>query len=446
MTRHALNDGVLAPVEEERELVDLKVTGNLPQDLRGMLLRNGPNPFSGRFQGDDVLSWWPEAAMLHGLRFEDGRACSYRNRWLRTKAWAEHFGEAGDDWLDTNPNVNVVCHAGQTLALAEGGVPMRIDASLASLGPSAKHAALARGVTAHPKIDPVTGEMIYFHADWAPPFLTYGVLDADGEVRVQQEIELDAPVMMHDFAVTASHAVFLDLNVGYDLSMFEAGYRIPIRWIEERASRLGVIARGGGPVRWFDIAPCFIQHVINAYDDGERVVVDAVRYPYYFRASDGAFASNPLGVAWRYVIDLARGTVSERQLDDRHVELPRIDERRSCHRHRYFYAVAQPSDTEMRGIVKHDLDGASVQEHAVRPGDQNSEPVFVACPGGVDEDDGWLLVCVYDHVTDSTRVRVLDARDMSAPVVAEVDLGVRVPGGFHGAWVPSELLTAASIP
>ncbi len=80
-----LNRGALAPVADEADLVDLRVTGAIPPELDGTLLRNGPNPPAGRFEGNDVLSWWPEAAMLHAISFERGRATGYRNRWLRTQ-------------------------------------------------------------------------------------------------------------------------------------------------------------------------------------------------------------------------------------------------------------------------------------------------------------------------------------------------------------------------
>jgi carotenoid cleavage dioxygenase len=88
MTLPDLNSGALAPVADEVEVFDLSVTGNIPAELTGTLIRNGPNPFSGRFAGEDVLSWWPEAAILHAISFVDGAARIYRNRWLRSANWA----------------------------------------------------------------------------------------------------------------------------------------------------------------------------------------------------------------------------------------------------------------------------------------------------------------------------------------------------------------------
>ena len=148
-----LNAGALAPVMDEIDLREPPVIGTIPPDLNGVLVRNGPNPLRGRFEGSDVLSWWSEAAMWHGISFQDGRVTGYRNRWARTRKWAEmHDPNAAPLQLDTNPNVSVLQHAGEILALSEGGAPLAMTAGLETLGAPRRHAALARGMTAHPKL------------------------------------------------------------------------------------------------------------------------------------------------------------------------------------------------------------------------------------------------------------------------------------------------------
>ncbi|MEM7018391.1 MAG: carotenoid oxygenase family protein [Pseudomonadota bacterium] len=437
-----LNQGALAPVADEVELSNLAVIGQVPPELNGMLIRNGPNPLTGRFEGEDVLAWWPEAAMLHGIYFEDGRVTQYRNRWVRTRAWGnEYHGQGDESLVETNPNVNVIRHAGEVLALAEGGIPLVIDNTLETLGKSKRHPGLANGMTAHPKIDPVTGELITFHAHWAEPYLRYGVTGSDGQQLLDTEIDIPAPSMMHDMAITASHSILMDLNVAYDFSLFSQGYRIPIRWHEERQSRFGVIPRHGGVVRWFEIAPCFIQHVVNAYDTADsNIVLEVVRYPWYFKPapSGQGFQPNPLGVLWRYTFDLISGTVTEQALDDKHIELPRINEAYTGRTTRYFYAVEQPADEAMRGIIRYDLETDSTQQHEIAEVDQNSEPVFVPRSNATAEDDGWILVSVYRQATDSNDILILDASDIAGEPVATVKLPRRIPAGFHGAWLPSE--------
>ena len=433
-----LNAGALAPVADEVDVPVARVHGKIPEGLAGTLIRNGPNPLDGRFHGQGVLDWWPEAAMLHAVSITADGRCAYRNRWVRTRRWQAHHGatDAGG-WVDSNPNVNVLHHAGEILALAEGGPPVAVDAHLDTLGAPVVHAPVAAGMTAHPKVEPESSELSYVHL--GPAGLRYGVLDPAGHRVVDQAVTLTGrPGMMHDMAITATRAVLMDLGVGFDFSMLERGFRLPVCWQPERGSRLGVLPRRGGPVRWLEIEPCFIQHVVNAWDSGPHsLVFEAVRYPHYFRPDgSGGFLRDSLGVLWRYEIDLARGSVAEGPMGERSVELPRIDERRTGRRHRYVYSVAQPTDQEMRGVVQLDVDSGAERVHAVAPGDQNSEAVFVADPAGRAEDDGWLLVCVYRGASDSSELRILDARD-PAEVLATVTLGRRIPAGFHGAWIPA---------
>lgn len=440
MTEVNLNAGALAPVVDEVHLIDLPTVGSIPPDLNGVLLRNGPNPLQGRFEGHDVLSWWSEAAMLHAISFEEGRVVSYRNRWARTRRWAQvHDPDSTPRRVDTNPSVSVLHHAGEVLALSEGGIPLVITAELDTLGAARRHRGLAGGVNAHPKIDRQTGELMTFRASPQKPWLCYGVTDSNGIQQLDIELELPSASMMHDMAITATHSILLDLNVAYDFSLLSRGHRLPLRWHADRNARLGIIPRHGGKVRWFEVAPCFIQHVVNAYDaDASTIVLDAVRYPHYLRlTNDGTrFDANPLGVLWRYVFDLAKETVSEQQIDDAGIELPRINEDKTGCPYRYLYAAEQPSNTEIRGVVRYDLRQRSMQRYKVPAGDQNSEPVFVARHGAVGEDDGWLLVCVYRHATDTTDVVILDGRDLESDPVATVRLPRRIPAGFHGAWLP----------
>jgi carotenoid cleavage dioxygenase-like enzyme len=437
-----LNAGATAAVVNEVDLVDFSVTGTIPRDLNGVLVRNGPNPLRGRFEGNDVLSWWPEAAMLHGISFQDGRVTGYRNRWARTQRWARvHAPDLAPSLLDTNPNVNVLHHAGEILALSEGGAPLAMTAELETLGATRRHLGLAGGMTAHPKVDQQTGELMTFRADWKKPWLRYGVTDAKGTQSVDVEIELRSPSMMHDMAITATHSILLDLNVAYDLSMLSRGYRMPLRWHDDRKAQIGVIPRHGGEIRWFEITPCFIQHVVNAYDaDESTVVLDAVRYSRYLHLADNsaAFQDNPLGVLWRYVIDLVRGTVTEKQIDDVGIELPRINEGRTGRPYRFLYAAEQPTNTEIRGVVRYDLGCGAMQRYRVPQGDQNSEPVFVSRGIASGEDDGWLLVCVYRHASDTSDLVILDGRNIESDPIATVRLPRRIPSGFHGAWLPKD--------
>jgi carotenoid cleavage dioxygenase-like enzyme len=137
---------------------------------------------------------------------------------------------------------------------------------------------------------------------------------------------------------------------------------------------------------------------------------------------EATWLDNPLGFLWRYVIDLEKGTVTEKQLDDAGIELPRINERRTGRPYRYLYAAEQPTNTEIRGVVRYDLVGGAKQRYKVPEGDQNSEPIFVPRPAASDEDDGWLIVCVYRRETDTSDLVILDGRNIESDPMATVSL------------------------
>lgn len=439
MSRFDLNQGALAPLADEVDEVNLEVDGEIPVDLNGVLLRNGPNPFNGRFEGHDVLSWWPAAAMFHALYFENGKVMRYRNRWARTRQWAAYHGsDYTGDGVDSNPNVNFVHHAGELLALGESAKPVVINTKLESLGES-RQRGLNRGMAAHPKKDPLTGELITFRTDWNQPWLSYGVTNAGGDEVFATDIDVASPMMMHDMAITPTHSIFFDLGVAYDFSLLQQGFTIPLRWHNDRECRIGVMPRYGGKVQWVSIAPCFIQHIANAYNHNDHtVIVDAVRYPWYLRVSteSNRFEANPLGVLWRYTIDLQTGDVTETAIDDRGIEFPRINESLTGQPYRYMYAVSQPTNEEIRGVVKYHVQSGEMQHYDVPLGDQNGEPVFVPKQNASSDDDGWLLIYVYRRNTDTSDLIILDANDIERGECATVHLKSRVPAGFHAAWIP----------
>ncbi len=433
-----LNAGVLAPVADEVDVFDLPVEGRIPDELHGQLIRNGPNPYDGAFTGATMLDWWVAPSMLHAIAIDGGRARWYRNRWVHNDAWATHHRRSPLPGIGVNTNVNVIANGDRILALGEGAPPVEIDRELNTIGAVTFDGALPNGMTAHPKLDPATGDLRFFRADWQEPYLQLGSVSRGQTVNHLRDVPLDRPVMMHDFATTERFDLVLDLNVVYDFSLLEHGVPIPLRWDDEHRTRIGAVAKDGANTIWFDIQPCFVQHVVNAYENGDLLVLDAVRYPHFLRFDDArsTHTPNPLGVLWRFELDLKTGSVVETQLDDRAVELPRIDDRRIGIEHRQLYAVEQPTDAEMRGVRSYDLRTGEQDRFDVPPGDQNSEPVFV--PSSIAGDRGWLLVCVYRAERDATDVVVLDAFDLSAPPEATIRLPRRIPAGFHGAWISGD--------
>ncbi|WP_460525323.1 carotenoid oxygenase family protein [Flindersiella endophytica] len=431
--------GHLAPVADEIDAVDLPVTGVLPDELNGRYFRNGPNPLPGQDPGH----WFAGHGMLHGVRLRAGRAEWYRNRWVRTRRLegAEHFTGAGVDRTAVTANTHVIHHNDKILALVENGFPYEVTPELDTVGPCDFHGRLTTAMTAHPKQDPATGELHFFGYGFRPPYLTYHRLSASGELVESREIAVPGPTMMHDFAITANHIVWLDLPLVFDVSLVGKG--MPVGWDDTYGARIGVMPRdGSGKVAWFDVDPCYVFHVGNARDDAAgRVVLEAARYtPGAFNAiwasiggtANPAAAAAELGGAHlhRWVFDPSTGVVKEEQLDDRDVEFPTINDGLTGLPSRFLFTVSE------NAVVKYDTTVGSATTYDLRADQAPGEAVFVPAAGSQAEDTGWLLSIVTSRTADESELLVLDAHDLAR--VASVRLPRRVPAGFHGSWIADE--------
>lgn len=428
--------GNYAPVPDELTEYTLPVEGAIPPELDGWYLRNGPNP------REATGHWFTGDGMIHGVRIEDGAAKWYRNRWVRTDSFIDPFPlyreDGTRDLRAAVANTHVVNHAGKTLALVESSLPYEITNELETVGCYDFGGKLVDSMTAHPKICPTTGELHFFgYGSIFAPHVTYHRADANGELIINRPVEVQALTMMHDFALTASHVIFMDLPIVFNLDIAIKGEGdMPYRWDDNYGARLGVLRRDDpfGEIRWYDIDPCYVFHVANAHEsaDGKSIVLQAVRYPELWRDNGGFNAS---AVLWSWTIDLQSGAVSERQLDDRAVEFPRIDDRLAGLPARYSVSVGDAC------LVRNDLTTGSAVEHrfgtGLVPGGPG-EAVFVPSNSGpADESNGWYLAYVYDAARDGSDLVILDASDFAGKPVARIQLPRRVPYGFHGNWIPA---------
>ena len=433
-------EGNYAPVREEVTTTDLVVTGSIPRELHGRYLRIGPNPWP---LPEGPYHWFTGDGMVHGVALRDGRALEYRNRWVRTGPVAERLGEpppAGPPppMYDV-ANTNVVGHAGRILALTEGCVPYELTPELATVGRQDFGGPLPSGMTAHPKVDPVTGELLAFAYWFERPYVRYHVVGADGRLVRSLDIDTPGPTMMHDFAVTDQSVIFFDLPVVFSLELaMDPAVPFPFAWDDGYRARVGVMSRDGNgdDLRWFEVDPCYVFHPMNAYEDGDRVVVDVIRHDEMFRPTTGAEPAETRPTLDRWTIDRPAGKVLEERLDDRPQEFPRVDPRVVGRPHRYGYTADAGRSFDYGGsaVLKHDLRTGAVAAHDFGSGRLPGEPTFVPATGGA-EDEGWLMTVVYDAVRDGSDLVLLDASDPTAAPVAAVHLPQRVPFGFHGTWV-----------
>ena len=352
----------------------LPITGHIPNELRGTLLRNGPNPIS---PDPATYHWFLGDGMVHAIDLDGGRA-SYRNRFVRTDdaAGLLHESVIGDQPPELAIGGNraqtaIVSHAGKILALYEPSLPTEITTRAETIGRYDFGGALRSPMTAHPKIDPRTGEMLFFGLDLlGPTYLRFHVVDRTGKLVLTKDITLPRPVMMHDFAVTERHVVFLDLPVVYDLDL--AGHRpFPAEWRPEAGARIGVMPRDASTApRWFDVEPSFVFHTVNAYDEGDTVVLDVVRHAQMFTADLHGW-SDGTGTLDRWTIDLGAGRVREQRIDDRTQEFPGVDGRVLGRQHRYAYAATLDLKTSASPSAR----CCSTTCGQARPPPRSSDPV-----------------------------------------------------------------------
>jgi carotenoid cleavage dioxygenase-like enzyme len=451
--------GNFGPIGSE-DAFELEIDGAFPKALSGALYRIGPNPqFSPR---DDNYHWFVGDGMVHAFQMRDGRV-RYLNRWVRTPKWeAEHaagralFGSWGNP-MTTDPsvmgqdggvaNTNIVIHGGRLMALEEGHRPFAIDPqTLAPQGYQSFGGSLLPRFTAHPKIDPETGEMLFFGYGQDPmPFskkMSYGVLSVDGALRRQDVFEAPYAAMVHDFMATSGHVLFPVLPITGSLERAMSG-QPAFAWEPEKGAFVGVLARGAGieTLRWFETEPNYVFHVMNAWEAGTRIYADVMEYPHapLFPNPDGSRGAPAAARLTRWTFDLAgpSNTIKREPLDDLAGEFPRIDERRAglAYRHGWFAAKAEVGGGEvlLDSVAHVDHRTGTRSVHTLPPGDVISEPVFV--PRSEAEGDGWLLATVYRGAEDRSDLAVFEALDVAQGPVATAKLPRRVPFGFHGNWV-----------
>ena len=445
---HPFLSGIHRPMTEELTLTELAVTGELPPALDGRYLRIGPNPVAA-----DPASyhWFMGDGMVHALRIKDGRALWYRNRWIRSNAVAAARGGAPapgprHGGFDT-VNTNVVDVAGRTFALVEAGsYPVELSDALDEQVYNPFDATLAGSFTAHPHLDPLTGEQhAICYEGQTPDEIRHVVLNAAGRVVREAPIPVKHGPSIHDCAVTQRYVVILDLPVTFSMKALIGGHSFPYRWNPDHQARVGLLPRSGTAedIIWCEADPAYVFHTANAFDlpDG-RVVLDVCAYDSMFEDQPQGPNARSRGLE-RWTIDPATQRVSMRTLDPSPQEFPRPDERRIGQAHRYVYTLALPPTASEHFLTptafyRHDLQAGTRQVHDFGPGRHPGEFVFVPARSDSAEGEGWLIGLLVDLAVEKTELVILDAMNFEGAPVARVHLPHRVPPGFHGNWIATD--------
>ena len=461
-------------LEAELDETELEVAGTLPSDLDGVLYRVGPARHD--VYGDRYKHWFDGDGMVHALRLGGGQA-SYRNRFVATKKKAEEDAARARMYagFGTPPagrgltrmrraavrantaNTNVVFHHGRLLALWEAGRPWRLDPhTLDTIGEDDLGGALAPNdsISAHPKLDPATGEMWNFGIGYGPKttFSLYRTT-AEGVTDRVTKIKLPFGGMVHDFALTATKAVVVMPPIALPwipvaLLTGRRSYGQSLRWQPGRGTPIAVIDRATAETRWYQTDGFMMFHTVNAWDEGDDVVVDLCAYPddSIMRLISEVMVgqSYPASAFAERLRMTAAGTVERRRLSDTPVELPRVAGRSLTGAQTRIYGPTNNEEGHFIGVpAAIDPESGKAQLTPMTAGQFAGELVPVTKSNATGDDDVWLLTLVLDADARRSELWVLDGADVAAPPVAVVALPHVVPFGFHGNWVRSERLASA---
>ncbi len=434
--------GPLAPVFDERDDIDLHVEGKLPPGLEGVFMRNGPNP---QFEPDaNYLYPFDGTGMIHAVYLEDGRA-RYRNRWVLTQELARERA-AGQRIYNTGfsppphanlANTHIIHHGGRFLALYEAGQPYEVDRNLNTRGVFDYGGRLPGVMSAHPKIDPATGELLAIEYDLLTGSLRYLKADKAGVLDKALPFQAPWPAMVHDIAITERHVLAFICPLVFDLTAEGP----PATWQPERGTMIALVPRDAQTpedIEWIQGPPFFNWHTLAAFEEGNRIDVILPRYEAF------SFTARPQRLELhRLIIHTDNKQVEDQVIDDQPCEFARINDAYLGRKIRYGYVALRsprPGETPRQGsfetLARYDFETGARTVYQFPLGITVGEPVFAADPGGESEDDGFLFTFAHDANSASGRLVILDARDLTTGPVAQIILPRRVPAGLHGSWVP----------
>jgi len=471
---HPYRTGAWRPQTKEWTARDMKVEGELPTDLNGVYLRNTENPL---VPAHDRYHPFDGDGMIHAISFRDGNI-EYRNRVIRTEALAAELEHGGPIWagLGESPkkslrpdgwgartrmkdasSTDVVVHRGIALSSHyQCGDLYRMDPiTLQDMGRESWNGAFPDcGVSAHTKVDEKTGELLFFNYQTSYPYMHYGVVSSTGELTHYTPIPLPGARLPHDMAFTTNYSILNDCPLFWSEELMEHDV-YATQFHKDMPTRLGVIPRYGNEqaVKWFECDATYVLHWINAYEDGDEIVIDgyfqfdpspssppdATIEQRMFRFLD-LFALQSRPYRWR--LNMRTGQVKEGPLSDTITEFGMINAQIAGSQYDYVYSVVPANGWfGFEGLIKHNVTTGNEEVYNLPDGVYCSETVFAPRPNATSEDDGYLLTYTMDVVNDESHCAIFDARDMSDGPIARIALPERISSGTHATWADASRLS-----
>ncbi len=456
------------PIYDEVNATEMQVIGEIPKDIDGFYIRNTENQVHepiGRyhpFDGD---------GMLHMMHFFEGKA-EYRNRFVRTEGFNAEQEEGASLWaglmehpsqskrpgwgaqegLKDSSSTDVIVHAGKVLStFYQCGEGYRLDPyTLEQLGPEAW--VPEKGISAHPKVDAKTGELLFFNYSKQAPYLNYGVVNADNELKHYVPIELPGPRLPHDMAFTENYAILNDMPLFWDAELLTRDYHV-VRMHEGLPSRFGIIPRHGqsDEIKWFEAEPTYVLHWLNAWEEGDEVVLDGyfqespepANYPGAPKGYERMMAYLDVGLLkprlhrWRF--NMKTGATKEQRLNDETFEFGTINQTIAGTKNDVGYSmIMEPGWFMFAGIARHDMTTGSVKRLSFGKGRFGSEACFAPRLNAKCEDDGYLVTFITDMQEDRSECLLIDAADFENGPVCRIILPHRICSGVHSTWSNGE--------
>ncbi|MCW6035024.1 carotenoid oxygenase family protein [Spirulina subsalsa FACHB-351] len=460
-----------------------EVEGEVPTQLEGTFFRNGPGLFD--IGGQSIKHPFDGDGMVCAFSFRGGRV-HFQNRFVRTEGFLKEqaagkilyrgvFGtQKPGGWLanlldmqfKNIANTNVLYWGGKLLALWEGAEPHRLDPkNLETVGLDYLGGMLKPGqaFAAHPRLDPASiwdgGEpcLVNFSTEvGASTQIRVYEFSLEGKLRRQQVHSVPGFAFIHDFALTPHYYIFFQNPVKFNPLPYLLGLRGAGECMDlqtEQPTRIIVIPRdvnASQGVQILESPAGFIFHHANAFEVDERkIAVDSVCYASYvklknevdFREVD--FEALEPGLLWRFHLDLDQQTVKRECWGERCCEFPVVHPEKVGRNARYVYlgaGHATGGNAPLQAVVKMDLWEKRSDCYSFAPRGYVGEPIFVPKPEGEAEDEGWLLVLVYDASHHRSKLVILDAQDLAQGAIATLHLKHHIPYGLHGTWTPEYFL------
>jgi carotenoid cleavage dioxygenase len=482
-SNHPEMKGFFAPTRFEADVYDCEVTGKIPSDLNGAFVRLGGDwLYPPKFEDDSPFSM---DGYINMFRFKNG-IVDYKGRWVKTPRYkadlAAHkqlFGKYRNPFTDdasvhnldrTVQNTTPLCFAGKLFTLKEDSLPYEINPkTLETIGPYDFHGKYkSLTFTAHPKVDPVTGDMICYGYE-ATGLETRDVflytIDKTGHVK--REVRFQAPyvAMVHDIGLTQKHVLIPVYGFVSSMERLKEG-KVHWGWDNTKPAYVGIIPRDGEAkdIRWFKGPSRATVHTLNARTEGEKVILEAAIFdgnPFpFFPPIDGSPWDPTKARAYirRNTFNLASkddGFTEEKLFEMNVSDLGRVDDRYLSLPYRYAftaYADKQRPFAEWKagnlgGRVNNcygRFDLATGKMSSFFAGDTHSlqEVCFVPRKNGA-EGEGYVIGVASNYAEMRSELIIADAQHLEDGDVARVLLPFRATAQVHGRWMNEDELPFA---